>query len=192
MADKVINIPRPNIEQMKVSIKGTAPLIFNKFSEKAKQMILDKQLKKAKTGREAKDPQADYQNSYYRNKDGKIAFPATNIKQAIVDSARNVEGLPMTLLRGAVFVLGDEDGFIEVKYEEEGMRQDMVRVGMGSADVRFRGQVKGWSMEFLIKYNASVLSNEQILNLLQYAGFSCGLGEWRPQKNGDYGTFEIA
>lgn len=178
-------------------------------------------MKKAQKGREIRDPEQEYFDSFYYDAEGKIAFPALSIKQAMVNAARSIEGVTMTLLKGAVFVKGDKDGFIplEVKgktlklsakvkmYEKEPhaenvkgydskfptveMREDTVRVGMGSADLRFRGQVSDWSMSFLIQFNADVLSAEQVLNLLQIAGFSCGLGEWRPERSGDFGTFEV-
>jgi len=185
-------IPKPNIKSMMVKIKGTNPLIFNKWSEKAKEMMLDKQQKKVAKPREAKDPDKLIEDSFYKDSTGKVAFPALSIKQALVGAARSIEGLPMTLLRGAVFVCGDKDGLIPVQYKEKTGRSDMVRVGMGVADIRFRGQVNDWSMKFLVKFNGDVISPEQVLNLLNTAGFSCGLGEWRPERNGDYGTFEVS
>jgi hypothetical protein len=186
-----LSIPAMNIQLMKVKINGTAPLIFHKWDEKAIRMILDKQMKKAQKGREVRDPEKEYESSFYYDSEGNIAFPARNIKQAIVGSARFINGVPMTILRGALFVEGDKDGFIPLTYKEKTMRQDMVTVGMGTADIRFRGQVEGWSMELMIKFDANILSSEQVLNLLQRAGFSQGLGEWRPERNGDNGTFEI-
>lgn len=191
--DKQFNIPRPDIQMMKVKITGTSPLIFHKWDEKAKKMMLDKQMKKASSNkREIRDPEKEYLATYYRNAAGKIAFPALSLKQSLIGACRNVEGITMTLIRGAIFIVGDADGLIEVAYEKESMRQDMVRVGMGTADLRFRGQVEGWSMEFPVKWNNSVLSAEQVLNLFQIAGFSNGLGDWRPERNGDFGTFELA
>ncbi len=184
-------INAPNITPMKVKLIGTSPLIFHKWDEKAIRMILDKQMKKAAKGREVRDPEKEYEASFYRDAKGNIAFPARNIKQAIVGSARFVAGVPMTILRGAIFIEGDADGMIPVKYKEKRMRQDMVIVGMGTADIRFRGELIDWSMEILIKFDADLLSAEQVLNLLQRAGFSQGLGEWRPERNGDNGTFTL-
>ena len=167
-----IQIPEPNIKRMTIAIKGTAPILFHKWSEKAIRMILDKQMKKATKGREVRDPEKEYENSFYKNKAGNIAIPARNIKQALVGSARFLQGIPMTILRGAIFVVGDNDGLIELKYKKKTMRQDMVVIGLGSADIRFRGMLDGWSAEFIIKYDADLLSAEQVLNLLQRSGFS--------------------
>lgn len=187
-----VTIPAPNIQLMKVKIIGTSPLIFHKWSEKAKKMILAKQQKKAEASkRELRDPQKEYEESIYRDSENRVAFPALSVKQAIVGAARNIEGVTMALLRGSVFIVGDKDGLIPVNYQELVMREDMVRVGMGTADLRYRGEARGWNMEFVCKFNADVISAEQVLNLLQTAGFSCGLGEWRPERNGDFGTFEV-
>lgn len=195
MAGQTLNfvINRPNIQKISVEIVGTSPMIQHKFSEKAKREMLEKQQKKAAKKKEARDPEKEYQASLYKNSKGKVAFPALAVKQAIVSAARNVDGLPMTILRGAVFIKGDEDGLIEVIYPKGDliMREDVVRIGMGSADLRYRGEIRNWSMKLPIEFNADVLSTEQILNLLQTAGFACGLGEWRPERNGESGTFTI-
>lgn len=191
MAEMKIEIPAPNIQRIAVNIKGVTPLIYHKWDEKAIKMIEDKQQKKATKGREARNPEQEYENSFYYDVDGNIAFPARNIKQAIVGSARFLPDVKMTILRGAIFVKGDVDGMIPVTYKEKRMRTDMVTVGMGSADVRYRGELTDWAMEFLIEFDADLMSASQVVNLLQRAGFSQGLGEWRPEKNGDNGTFEV-
>ncbi len=187
-----IQISAPNIKIIKAKIIGTSSLIFHKWDEKAIKMILDKQMKKAAKGREVRDPEKEYESSFYYDKDKNIAFPARNINQAIVGSARFIQGVPMTILRGSIFIEGDVDGMIPVAYKKKQMRQDMVTVGMGTADIRFRGELLDWSMEFIMKFDSDLLSAEQVLNLLQRAGFSQGLGEWRPEKNGDNGTFEVS
>jgi hypothetical protein len=71
-------------------------------------------------------------------------------------------------------------------------REDMVRIGMGTADIRYRGEFDPWSVNVPIIYNAGVLSAEQIMHLFRIAGFAIGVGEWRPQKDGSYGMFRVA
>lgn len=222
--DVKIQIPAPNIQAMKVKINGLTPIIFNQFPHKAVMQIFNKQsgiLGPKK--REARDPEQEYLDSFYKDSEGQICMPALNIKQAIVDAARNIEGVTMALLKGSVFVVGDKDGLIPVLvggkpfviskkphllngeapatgvigYDTNNkmvtMRRDVVRLGGidKPADLRYRGQADSWSMEFLIKFNADVLAPEWVLNLLNTAGFSCGLGEWRPERNGASGTFEV-
>lgn len=63
---------------------------------------------------------------------------------------------------------------------------------MGTADLRYRPEFSEWHAKLLVRYNANVLSESQILNLLNVAGFAVGVGEWRPEKDGQYGMFHVA
>ena len=93
----------------------------------------------------------------------------------------------MTEARGTFHINGE---FIRIKGEPT-MREDMVKVGMGSADLRYRAEFKEWSMTFQVRYNRSMLTAEQIINLFNIAGFGNGIGEWRPQRNGAFGMFHV-
>lgn len=187
---QVIDVPELVPQRIKVTLKGTAPLIMHKFSQKAKMQILSKQQKKV-VEREIRDPEKEYQESKYKDAKGNIAIPALWVKLAIVDAVRNVPSLTMTLVRGAVFVKGDDDGLIPLKFREERNREDVVRIGRGSTDLRYRAEILDWECPVTLDINPQVLSPVQVLNLLKIGGFSVGLGEWRPQRNGDFGTFEV-
>lgn len=191
--DTKVFVPALKQEALSVNIEGISPLIFHKWSEKAKKQIRDKQQKVASTGREKRNPEQECKDSYYYNDKGEIAFPASSLKKSIINAGRFSDEFPMTIIRGALFVMGDSDGLIKVNYKEKdkNMREDMVRVGRGAADLRYRGELKKWNMEVQITYNSAVISKEQVLTLLKTAGFSVGIGEWRPEKNGDYGRFEL-
>jgi hypothetical protein len=98
---------RSSVGKMHVKLVGDSPLICHAWSHKAKQEMLDKQLKKAKQKREAKDPTQDVQNSLYPLTDGSgYGFPGA-FKAAAVDACRNVEGVTMALARGAFHIDGE-------------------------------------------------------------------------------------
>jgi hypothetical protein len=187
-----VAIPEPNIQAFKVTLKGTAPLIHHEWSEKAKKQIRDKQQKKASKAHGKRNPNGEYEASKIKNSKGKLAIKAIWIKKAVVAAARNIDGVPMTLLRGAVFVRGDEDGLIPLRYKKEKMVEDVVRLSGGTSDLRYRPYIHDWEADVEIQHNADVLSTEQVVNLLKIAGFACGIGERRPGKSGeDYGTFDV-
>ena len=192
--EEIIEIPQIKIDVVKFKVRGATPLIVNRFSEKAKQMILDKQMKKAEKGKEAKDPVAQFQGSLYKFSDGKrTGFPAVGFKAAMVRAGKQL-GLTMTDLRGRFHVMADEGDLVEIKKSVPHMREDMVRIGMGVADVRFRGEYgTGWECEITIQFFKNAISKEQLAQLLTLAGFTCGIGEWRPEKSnsGSYGIFEL-
>jgi hypothetical protein len=182
-----ITLPRLDIRLLNLHIVGDAPLICHKWSEKAKREMLDKQMKKAKPAKVAKDPQKDYEESLYRGPNGEYQFPAIAFKCAAIDACSHVDGITKVEARGAFHVMGE---YVDI-IGKPTKREDMVRVGMGTADIRFRGEFKKWSTRFVVRYNARVLSPEQITNLFNTAGFAIGVGEWRPEKNGDKGLFHV-
>ena len=184
----LIEIPAIALRTMDIALIGDSPLISNAWSTKAKKMILQKQMKEATGGKEAKDPKRDFEESIYRLEDGTPAFPAVAFKNASVDACTFVDGMTKVMARGAFHVIGDRLP-IEGKPTP---REDMVRVGMGSADIRYRAEFKKWRVHLTIRYNAAALSPAQIINLFNIAGFAIGVGDWRPQKDGSFGMFHVA
>ncbi len=183
-----IQLPRFDLRSMQVRLIGDAPLICHAWSQKAKKEMLDKQMKKAKSAKSAKDPEQDFQNSLYQHPEGGYGFPSVAFKAAAVDACSHVDGITKVEARGAFHINGD---LLKISGEPT-MREDMVRVGMGTADIRYRGQFDPWSVEIPIRFNAGVLSAEQIIHLFNIAGFGIGVGEWRPQRDGMFGLFHVA
>ena len=194
-----IDIPPLDIRRFTLKIVGDSPLICHAWSMKARAMILDKHMKKAKGARDAKDPVADFLDSLYwiskrpaKNtlaaiKGARFGFPTRALKAAAVSSASFIKDMTKVEGRGAFHIDGE---LVEIRGTPH-MREDMVRLPMNGVDVRFRGEFLKWSMEFVVRYNAA-LSPEQIVNLFNVAGFSVGIGEDRPQRSGSHGMFHVA
>lgn len=213
-----IEIPAPKFEQFTLKIVGDTPLICHRWAEKAKMEILGKQQKKATTAKEIRRPMYEFAESLYwlsekPNLDGltdeecqkvlaeviphsKFGFPVTAFKSAALDAGfqqgvlkRNAgtNDLAKTTARGGFSIQGE----FAVIEGTPTPREDMVKIGQGTADLRFRGEFKEWRTELLITYLANNLSIAQIVNLFMLAGFSNGIGEWRPAKDGSYGTFHV-
>ncbi len=200
-----IEIPKLDIRMMEVTIVGDSPIIVHAWSEKAKREMLQKQMKVAKSAKEAKDPVADYESSLYRLADGGYGFPSVGFKAAAVTACTSVAGVTKVAARQAFHIIGEEvdvkgafDGskarvsLVRIEGGAPAMREDMVRVGMGTADLRYRGEFTDWHAKVLVKYNANVLSESQILNIINVAGFAVGVGEWRPERDGMSGMFHVA
>jgi len=186
--EQSVDLPPLDIATMLVDIVGTSPLICHAWSDKARKMMLDKQQKKAKTAKEAKDPEADYLASMYiMPETGGPGFPCSAFKNAAVDACSHIDGITKVVARGAFHVEGD---LVPLKGAPR-MREDMVRVGMGTADIRYRAEFPEWSCQIVVRFNTSLLSPEQITHLFNVAGFAIGIGDWRPQKDGNKGMFEV-
>lgn len=183
-----IELPRLDLRMITITLVGDSSLICHAWSHKAKAAMLDKQMKRAKTGKAAKDPQQDFEDSLYRMPGGGYGFPAVAFKAAAVSACRFADGVKMTEARGAFHVLGE---LVPIEGEPT-MREDMVRIAMGTADIRHRGEFRRWRATLNVRFNASALSPDQIVNLFNVAGFGVGVGEWRPEKDGSYGMFHVA
>lgn len=191
---KEITYAQFQIAEAIFKIEGTSPVIIHKFSEKAQKMIEDKQAKKSKGGREARDPESEYKGALYVFNDGvRYGFPAGGFKAAMIRAGKQL-GYVMADLKGWLFVVPDEkeQNLVEIIGTPR-MRTDMVRIGMGTADVRYRPEFPEWNAVLKIQYNAKCISDEQITELLALAGFSCGIGDWRPEKaaSGSFGTWKL-
>lgn len=182
-----IVLPKLNIQRMRIRLVGDSPLICHAWSKKAKGQLLDKQMKRAKPAKEAKDPDEDFRESLYPFPGGGYGFPSVAFKAAAVDACSHVEGVTKVEARGAFHIDGE---LVKLEGKPE-KREDMVRIGMGVADIRFRGMFPKWTCDLIVRFNVNTLSPEQIINLFNTAGFAIGVGEWRPQKDGSFGMFHV-
>ena len=206
----VVEIKARSIRTVPVSIIGDSPLIVHAWSEKAKKMMLDAQTKETKTKAKTKrDPFDDFIQSMYWltekpestmdafnaaiENGAKFGFPLTGIKQASNSAAYRQGWVKNQMeLRGSYFLKSAYGDMAEIISAPPIMREDMVRIGNGSADLRYRGEFRNWRMDFIMEYNENGnMTLEQILNCIDAGGFVCGIGEWRPEKDGDFGRYHV-
>lgn len=195
-----------NLRTIEIPIVGIAPLIVSRFDEKAKQQIeeigkVELGLKQGGKKKHIADPQEQYEKSLYVFEDGvTYGFPAVAFKAAMVTAAYRTYGRPMTVTRSSFHVLADgtsAQGAALVRINgEPRMREDMVRVGAINkvASPRYRAEFPSWSAVLRIQFLADVISEKEIVGLCSAAGFTCGVGEWRPEKSnsGSFGLFKVA
>jgi len=72
---------------------------------------------------------------------------------------------------------------------EPEMREDVVRVGRGGTEMRYRPQFWPWSVTLRVTYFTTVLSRNAVLSLIDAGGLAVGVAEWRPEKDGEFGTY---
>ena len=160
-----------------------------------------KQTQGAKLKKEAKDPYQDFRDATYfiPSKAGepeRYGFPASAFALSCVDSAVAL-GQKKTETRRAFYVLADynspTDGqLVEILTDEPPrMREDMVRIGMGTADLRYRPEFVNWKVMLGVRYDELQITPEQIVTLFNQAGFSTGIGEWRRERDGTNGMFSV-
>lgn len=193
MADATIEIHQIAAETLLVPLVGTTPLIVHRFSEKAKRQMLDN-MQGRKSPKQAKDPQAEYEAAFYRLGDGGYGFPSLAFKAATVGGARFYSGVTMTALKQFMYLRGEvgDDGRALTRIEGEPiMREDVVTVGRNGSDLRYRPQFSEWRATLEVTYVTSALTRGSVLSLIDAGGMGVGVGEWRPEKDGDFGTYRV-
>ena len=188
------------IQQIVVEVVGMPPgMICHKFSEKMQKEMGAKQEGKAKTGKAPRKPEEEAHDSLHLL-DDKTAkevgtpygFPATAFKQAMVAAGGRFADYRMTELRGSFFIIGGPDNLVPLFSSGWQPRTDYCRLSSGVASLTHRAHFPDWKARLEIEYNAMAITPEQIVNLLELAGFSNGIGDWRPEKDGDFGRFRVA
>jgi len=182
------------IMQVRVTTRliGKSPLIQHQWGEKAISMMRDKHAGKKTKNRDVRDPQAEGEAAAYRTEKGAYGVPAMAIKAAVLGAAHKDLGIEKTLVRKALFLVCDDKGkVLPMDCDEPEIREDTVRVGMGSADLRYRPYFHRWAVDVTWEIDGTLLRVEDLVNLINRAGFGVGIGEWRPEKGGEYGRFEV-
>jgi hypothetical protein len=193
-AKKSVEILEFSIREVVIPIIGISPLIIHAWSEKSKREISDKQAGKAKNKKhDIRVPEEDYEQAKHKSPQGWEGFPAAGFKAAMIRGAKMI-GLEMKSTQTSFFIKADCEETQLVKIiGESRMRTDMVRVGMGSADIRYRPEYPEWSANLTIEFNSGVVSLDQIYQLVKAAGYGCGIGEMRPEKGKfNFGRFKLA
>lgn len=212
---EIIQVQPIKIQKRKITIVGDTPLIVHAWSEKAKKEMLEKQMKTTKTsGKAVRDPFAEFMNACYwitpqpeestpeafekAVKNGaKFGFPVTAIKQCAASAmVRNGVEKNKMGMRGAFFIEGIGENLLGeiITPEPPKCKEDMVKIGGVSktSDLRYRPMFENWRMELTILYNEnSKYKFEQIVNAINQGGFCCGIGEWRPERDGQFGMFHV-
>jgi len=178
-------IAQPRTLMVALEVEGTAPLIMHNFGQKSMEQMLRKHMGLS-VQREPKVPRQCIEDAMIRNTEGAICIPPVGFKRSMeLPSTANKVFKSKPLFRTSIYIQG---GSIPITYEEMIPRVDMVRVH-GAPDVRFRPQFNGWKARMVVDFS-EIVNVQTIVDLLQRGGKG-GMGEWRPEKMGSFGTYRV-
>lgn len=209
-AETLVEIRPIKIRKVALRIKGDTPMIQHAWSEKAKRMMLESQMGLAKgKKKETKNPVDDFIRSMYwlspmpeegteeafekAIKEGaRFGVPVTGIKKSALSAAYRLGWVKDRMgLKGAFFIDSDENGLVELHSDTPIMREDMVKI-QTTTDIRYRGEFRNWYCDITLSYDENgQFSLENIINAINAGGYVCGIGEWRPERDGDFGRFHV-
>lgn len=218
--DETIVIKMEKIEEksVKLRIVGDTPLIMHCWSEKSKKQMLDAMTGASKgKKKEPKRPVIEFISSMNWlshqpeipddctdeeaellfekaiAEGAEFGFPAMSFKLAANSAAYRLGWVKNQMgLRGAYYIRPQVGDFVVIHSDPPVMREDPVTVGMGGTDLRYRGEFRNWYADIELSYSPAFgFSLEALVNILNAGGYACGVGEWRPERDGLYGKFHV-
>ena len=167
------------IKNFRVTIEGTRPMLQHSPSGIGE-----------KSGRSKDyDPQKEAESYLYRNKEGKISFPAINLLSCIREAASDykVAGKGKktykTYIYSGVSISPDM-----IPMENDAWTPDIRPCVIGTARVlRSRPKFENWSLTFELSRLDEIINVDDLKDILAAAGKYKGLGDFRPL----FGLFKV-
>jgi hypothetical protein len=185
------------IQKIELTLHGRpgSPLVVHAFSEKAKNEIRDKQQKKAKKAKEERHPQEEADAARYVDEKGRECAPITALKKAIITAATAFDDVTKVGLRQALFVdsvANPGSSMVPIERHDGSpavgvMREDAVTIGINTRGLTYRPESKEWQLRISIEFNPRIVSESQLLALVDQAGWGVGICEGRPERSSALG-----
>ena len=195
--------------QFDLYLEGVTPLITHAWSQKARLEMLAKQTKAVRDTLPVRNPEADFVSSLYEMAEGsgQYGFPLGGVKNCILSTAHKDRGVPKTVVRAALHLQASivrvrpalagaicDMPLVRIWGGKPEMREDMVRVGAGvrkKATLAYRAQFWPWAIRLHGHVNERMLPREALTFLAREGGLATGIGEWRNERDGIFGSFVL-
>ena len=186
-------IPKPQKRALHVTLEGLSPLVVHNGESAIRDIKANEERKQGGIKKlPPRDPAARFQESLYRDAEGHYVFPALGIKKSVISAGFRYSDEKGTVLRGIINI-DAPSGYVKVlSPNEPTMREDFVKHGGTTPDIAYRAEFWPWSMEVTFVYLASSIRRENLINMIDTAGESVGLGAWRVEKSGMFGRFRVS
>lgn len=195
-SEKVIEITPVRVGRIRCHVLGVTPLILHRFAAKTiRELVLPKGRANAAEKAEnlKHDPLMEYRECLYINRDesepAAFHLPTRMFSAGIASAALDLPGATKSQLLRLVSISSTQINL----YGVPRMHTAMVRMSdmNRTPDVRFRPVFSEWACQVDIEFVASLIKENQIVNLLAAAGIIIGAGDWRKQKGGEFGKYTI-
>ena len=192
MAEQKISLKKLDIGTIVVKIVGDSPYM----PEPMDMAVLEKYNKIKSKQSYTKDDISEEEKvkaKFYYTEDEQFGIPARAIYNSMIRASSylfDIKQGGMRNIKEGVTLVGD---ILPLKFKKQKIVTHWGRTsGMkGSPRKIMRNAFEDWSVEVTIQFNKANLSAEQIINVLNWAGFHIGVGGFRKEKTGNFGAFHI-
>jgi len=181
------------------TIKGTTSLLQHRFGEKA-EVAVQANTRRMKVEANTATPRDAAEQVSYQRDDGTFYFPGAAVGRLIREAGggHKIKGSRKSakyVVPAAVLVMddtvtiADEDGKPVGDFEVDS-RPVVIPATKGRV-MRHRPRFDRWSAKVTIRVNDEILDPDFVHRLLVEGGQQIGLGDFRPEKGGPFGTFIV-
>lgn len=175
------------MKKIQVEIKGISPLLMNS----AKSMIDNALGGEMQMKTKKYDPKEEAEKVAHRNEKGKLFVPSVAVRAAMINASsfkKIGKYAAKAIISAGVYIPEPELILDTQKYEIDARTVVIQR----SRVVKFRPIIKDWKLKFEMLYNDTLIADDKIIKqILIEAGQRIGLLDFRPQKTGSFGMFEV-
>lgn len=173
------------MKRFNIKIEGVSPLLQHRFP-------IEQQTEGAPKPKKGNpDYKAEAENALYRDEKGVIYQPANHILSAIKEAGKKIKLGRGTFSKvfgsGVVIIEPDAIPHLIQKWELDAQPVVIQRARV----VRYRPRLNEWALEFVAEIDDEEVSTEVFREALDIAGKRCGIGDFRPQRGGQFGRFMV-
>lgn len=182
------------MKKVNVEIRGVTPLLIHRFTETTE---LAKKHRRADP--KERDPRKEAENAAYIAPDGTFYFSAFSIVGCMKNegvnhkmrgSRKSLRFIVPSAIRMESDIITIQNGKGPAENFEVDARPVTIPATKGRI-MRYRPRFNDWGAKFSMVVNDELLSPETAQLLLTNAGVSIGIGDFRPEKGGPFGTFRV-
>ena len=190
MAEQKINLKKLELGTIKVKVVGDSPYLPEPMDMAVLERYNSIKSKQSYTKDDLPEEEKVLAKLYY-TEDGKLGIPARAFYNSMIRGSSylfEVKNGGMRNIKEGVTVVGD---ILPLKFKKQKVLTHWGRTsGMnGSPRKIMRNAFEDWEVTLTIQFNKANLSAEQIVNVINWAGFHIGVGGFRKEKTGNFGAF---
>lgn len=206
MEKTTIELKPLNSRLMEVSVIGDSDLVLNKMNDVTARDLTDKRKDKAKSNEKPNVWESIITSMHWYN--GKpVDFSEEGLQKALKENAPCITDFGLKKSFADMVVRGEIDkystkfnanvnllnkgGLVPIKFAEHVIDEKLMSPKKGSPVLVHLNRFIGWSATFTVSYMENVFSAEQIINIINMAGFGIGIGSGRSSGFGRYHVQDV-
>ena len=203
---KTIEMKNIEPKTMIIHIEGSTDLVLNKMNAHTIRTLTDARKDKAKSLEKPDEWEQIITAMHWR--DGTPTdFSEEGLKQALVENAPCISAFGLKKSFGEAVVRNEIDKYktkfdanvniiasnnlIPIRFTEYNLDEKLMSPKKGSPVLTRLNRFTGWSADITVQYLDNVYSEEQIINIVNLAGFGLGIGSGRSSGYGRYSVTSI-